>query len=67
MAEKHPTRELDAREDWKRTIRASTIRARRDFNKAHMIAKLHPTPENIRQETIARQLYESYLSEPFGA
>lgn len=53
-----PEIERNAKEDWRRTIKTQVTRARREHNKIHGIAKLHPTVDNRLSEELARTRLE---------
>jgi hypothetical protein len=51
----HPTQERDVREHWGRKLRGQITRARREHNDWHKTALKYPTPENQREEELARR------------
>lgn len=46
------------KEDWQRTVKTQVTRARREYNKIHMIAKRHPTVDNRLSEELTRTRLE---------
>ena len=47
-----------AKEDWQRTIKTQVTRARREYNKIHVIAQRHQTIDNRLSEELARTRLE---------
>lgn len=45
----------DVREYLEGRLRSQITRAKRDYNEMHGFAKEHPSPENVRQEEMARR------------
>lgn len=53
-----PESARNSREDWHRTIKTQVTRARREYNKIHMISQRHSTVDNRLSEELARTRLE---------
>jgi hypothetical protein len=53
-----PDLEVNAHEDWQRTIKTQVTRAKREYTKIHAIAQEHPTLDNRMSEELTRTRLE---------